>query len=215
MIIVSAVVAGLLAAAAVARPGSLGRLSPRPTASAVEPVQWRMHNVSAWMRSGQRRSNRHNVVREFISVLIAELQVGSTTTDALRAARDEVVPDLRNDELSVTSADPWMRRVAVILEISAQTGAPAIAALQATHDSLEAARSLERTIASELAAPRYTAVLLAMLPVFSWVVGGFLGASPVAWLFSSGIGLMVLFSGVSLNAAGLIVIRRIAKAAMP
>jgi tight adherence protein B len=199
MTFLAALASALLVALAMSRPRSIARLSVIPSARAVHLPKFPNRNAN------------HDSTREFISVVIAELQVGRPVPEAVRTASDEALPRHRHEEVTSTSADPWLRKVAIILEVSAQTGAPAIHALEATMTSMAASQSLERTVAAELAAPRYTALLLALLPVLSWIFGGVMGVSPLGWLLSSAAGIGVLLTGVALNAAGLWVIHHIAR----
>jgi Flp pilus assembly protein TadB len=195
----AALVSSLLVALALSRPRSIGRLTPSPAAREFHPPTF------------PRRAVDHDTTREFISVVIAELQVGRPVPDAVRTACDEALPRHRHQDITSASADPWLRKVAVILEVSAQTGAPAVHALEATMTSMAASQSLGRTVAAELAAPRYTAVLLALLPVLSWIFGGVMGVSPLGWLLSSAAGIAVLLTGLALNAVGLWAIHHIAR----
>jgi tight adherence protein B len=199
MALLAALVSALLVALALSRPRSIGRLT------AIPPAQtFRLPNFPG-------RTADHDSTREFISVVIAELHVGRPVPDAVRTACDEALPRHRHQDITSASPDPWLRKVAVILEVSAQTGAPAVHALEATMTSMATSQSLERTVAAELAAPRYTAVLLAVLPVLSWIFGGVMGVSPLGWLLSSAVGIGVLLTGVTLNAAGLWAIHHIAR----
>jgi tight adherence protein B len=199
MTLLAALVSALLVALALSRPRSIGRLTAIPSARAFH------------LPNFPRRTANHDSTREFISVVIAELQVGRPVPDAVRTACDEALPRHRHQDITSASTDPWLRKVAVILEVSAQTGAPAVHALEATMTSMAASQSLERTVAAELAAPRYTAVLLALLPVLSWMFGGAMDVSPLGWLLSSAAGIGVLLTGVVLNVVGLWAIHHIAR----
>jgi tight adherence protein B len=200
--VLAAIAAALLVAVAAARPPSIDRLK----IVAAHLPAFRLPEV-------RRRADDQDAIRDFICVIIAELSVGRPVHDALRTARDEALPRERHQDITASSSDLWLRKVAIILEVSAQTGASAVPALEAVMAAMADSHRLERTIATELAAPRYTAALLAALPVFVWIVGGFIDASPLVWLFSSPVGIAVLLAGLSLNIAGLWSIHRIARSA--
>jgi tight adherence protein B len=62
---------------------------------------------------------------------------------------------------------------------------------------------IRRSLVSELAGPKATAKVLAVLPVIGLLMGSGLGASPLEWLLGSPWGLAVLLAGVVLELVGL------------
>ena len=69
----------------------------------------------------------------------------------------------------------------------------------------DAARETERVrreLQAGLAEPRATAVVLAALPALGLLLGSMLGADPVHWLLSSRLGVLVLVTGLALEAVG-------------
>jgi tight adherence protein B len=204
-----AMVCGLLAGFAFSVPDSTFRLRPAPSLQISTPSRL------------QRRPDTLEPARIFTSGLIAELRSGRTVADALQAAREDSVSSSRGPATLMVSGvidlaamsrteDPWLRRIGIVLGVSEETGASAIPALEAILDSLTDAQDLARTVATEVAAPRLTALLLAALPLFSWAAGSALGASPVRWLTGSAIGWLVLLVGLALNIAGVVWIHRLA-----
>ena len=70
-------------------------------------------------------------------------------------------------------------------------------------------------MAAQLAGPRATAVLLALLPVFGLAMGNALGADPLAVLVGTPVGRGCLVLGLLLEVAGLLWTARITRRAEP
>ena len=70
-------------------------------------------------------------------------------------------------------------------------------------------------MAAQLAGPRATAVLLALLPAFGLAMGNALGADPLAVLVGTPLGQGCLVLGLLLEAAGLLWTARITRRAEP
>jgi tight adherence protein B len=69
-------------------------------------------------------------------------------------------------------------------------------------------------IDSQLAGPRASALLLGALPLLGLAMGAGMGADPLRTLFGGPVGLAALGSGVLLEIAGVLWVRRIVAAAV-
>lgn len=235
--VASVVLAGLAGwclggeAPAVAR---LRRLTSEPRAM---PRVHRPDRSSALLRrrwndpTGRREAARRRAaVIELCAALGAELRSGATARDALiAAARDlaavehlaavaaaphgDVAQALR--ETASQSGGAGMRQLAACWQVSERSGsglAPSVSRLAAT---LRDEEQVRREVAAQLAGPRATAVLLALLPAFGLAMGNALGADPLAVLVGTPLGRGCLLLGLLLEAAGLLWTARITRGAEP
>ncbi len=94
--------------------------------------------------------------------------------------------------------------IAQAWKVSAATGAPIVAALDAVTTQLRAAKDLAHLVHTELAAPRATGQLLAALPFAGVALGLAMGGDPIRFLTGSWLGQACLVSGVILAAVGVL-----------
>lgn len=174
-------------------------------------------------RARTRRSREAVVLQAALGVLVGELRVGAHPVMAFEAAAAEasggvadslravaararlgadVAAGLRSvAEHSVLTG--YWERLAVCWHL-AQTQGLAIVALvlAAQRDIVERERFASR-VAAGMAGARATAAILAGLPILGVGLGQLIGAEPLRFLFSGGVGGLLLLSGVSLACAGL------------
>ncbi|MFJ1704418.1 type II secretion system F family protein [Kitasatospora sp. NPDC088346] len=178
---------------------------------------------------------RSAAVIDLCAGLSAELRSGATAEQALNAVITRSGPEL----WSTLGAEPTARLTAarygadvpaalrLAAEMPGGRGAAAVAAcwevttvsgtslavgLDQVAEALRADRALAEEIAGELAGPRATAVMLAVLPFVGALLGLALGAQPVRILLHTPVGLGCLLGGVLLEAAGLWWTSRIVRA---
>jgi tight adherence protein B len=181
--------------------------------------------------TGRREATRRRAaVIELCSALGAELRSGAAARDALTAASHDV-PGV--DRLAAVAAAPHgdvaqalrataelpggagLRRLASCWQVSERSGsglASSVARLAAT---LRDEEQVRREVAAQLAGPRATAVLLALLPAFGLAMGSALGADPLAVLVGTPLGQGCLALGLLLETAGLLWTARITRRAEP
>ena len=85
-------------------------------------------------------------------------------------------------------------------------------ALDRVADGLRGEQAVRRELSAELAAPRATARLLALLPGFAMLLGGGIGAHPLRFLTGTPLGLACLVLGLALIASGVVWTDRMARA---
>ncbi|HEY5837104.1 type II secretion system F family protein [Streptomyces sp.] len=93
--------------------------------------------------------------------------------------------------------------VAACWQVAVDGGAGLAAALDRVAAALRAEADQREDLRAQLAGPRSTAVLLALLPGFGLVLGAGLGADPSAVLLHTPAGLCCLGAGTALELAGL------------
>lgn len=103
--------------------------------------------------------------------------------------------------------------VAACWQVAVDGGAGLAAALDRVAVALRAEADRREDLRAQLAGPRATAVLLALLPAFGLVLGTAMGADPAAVLLHTPAGLVCLVAGVLLEWAGLAWTSRIIRAA--
>lgn len=106
-----------------------------------------------------------------------------------------------------------LNAVAACWQVAVDGGAGLAAALDRVAAALRAEADQREDLRAQLAGPRSTAVLLALLPVFGLVLGTGLGADPSAVLLHTSAGLACLVAGAVLEWGGLAWTARIIRGA--
>ena len=189
--------------------------------------------VLRWLRDPTRRreaARRRAAVIELCTGLAAELGAGgSARTSLIVAARS--VPDVAHlgavadaphgdvaralQVAALRRGGGGLRSLAACWRVSERSGsalAPSVARLAVT---LRDEEQVRREVAAQLAGPRATSVLLALLPLFGLLMGGALGADPLAVLVGTPAGRACLVVGLLLEALGLFWTARITRRAEP
>ena len=104
-----------------------------------------------------------------------------------------------------------LRDLARAWQVGTRTGAPMADLLDQVASALRADQSVERTIASELAGPRATGRVMAVLPLCGIGLGYLLGGDPVAFLLSGPLGWACLIGGAVFAACGVLWIEWLAR----
>ena len=174
-----------------------------------------------WRARRRRRAatRRRAALIELCQALASELSSGARPRVALAAATAglpdfehlRAVADVPHGDivsaLTATAARPGaeaLRRLAACWQVSERSGgvlAPSIARLAAT---LREDEQVRREVAAQLAGPRATAVLLALLPAFGLLMGTAMGADPAAVLLGPPVGKVCLVVGAALEGVGLL-----------
>ena len=196
-------------------------VAPALLAAAVGVTGWR------WRRRRGRRQARaaeRSGAVEACSVLAGELQAGRSPSDALRAAAEvaagplastlriagataglggDVATALRSPPPGQLSAVPEvLRALSACWSVCAMSGSGLAAAVARLEEGLRAEQAQRRAVDAELAGPRATAALLALLPLAGLVLAGGLGADPLHVLLHTPAGLVCLVLGVALDGLG-------------
>ncbi len=132
-----------------------------------------------------------------LSEVVAVQQVGGSIAPALR-------------RLGARPGARGLVELAAAWEVSERTGASLGATLDALAERLVAAGAVTDVVSAELAAPRATGRLLAVLPAAGLVLGYGMGGDPVAFLTGSAVGQVSLVLGVALGCSGVLWTERIA-----
>lgn len=181
--------------------------------------------IGPWHR--RRRAMARMRLIEALGGLAAELAAGQPPEIALERAAGEPpawptalaavrlhagIPDaLRVD---ASRMDPTQQAllgsVAACWEAAESSGSGLSAAIGRIADSARRSEEVRLQLEGELAAPRATARLLAVLPVFGVLIGSAVGIDPLSWLVGSPVGWGCLLGALALTGVGMAWTARIA-----
>ena len=177
-------------------------------------------------RDSSARAAQSDVARA-CGVLASYVRVGQVPAEALvlvardcpvlaeAAAVQQIggdVPDVLRSR-SVQPGHGGLADLARTWQVSSQTGAPMAPALEEVAAGLAADESLRSVVSAELAAPRSTGKVMAVLPLVGIALGYLLGGRPLEWLVAGPTGWACLLVGLLLAAGGVLWIEGLARAA--
>ncbi len=183
---------------------------------------WGLATSHAGMRSALRG---RKAVTDACTALAAQVRVGRLPTDALAIAAEDC-PVLRPAQaaqlLGADVAAIWraqsrrrghrgLAELARAWQISTQIGAPMAASLERVAQGVAAEESVRVLVAGELAGPRATGKIMALLPVAGLALGYALGGNPIDFLLQTRLGWACLVGGVGLAAAGVLWVESLAQ----
>lgn len=171
-------------------------------------------------------------VLDALTLLAADLRAGRTPAEALAAAAEAAVGDTREvltgaaaaaargSDVVValaprqSAAPEVLRGLAACWSVCSGAGSGLAAGVDRLQEGLRAAESQRRAVDAELAGPRATAGLLAVLPIGGLALAAALGAHPMHVLLHTRFGLCCLLIGLGLDAAGVVWTRRLVASAV-
>lgn len=103
--------------------------------------------------------------------------------------------------------------VAAAWQVSGRTGAPVASLLAEVAEGLRRDREVADLVEAELSSARASGRIMAALPFVAIGLGIVVGADPLGFLFSDGLGQVVFIVGLALAAVGVVWTERIAAAA--
>jgi tight adherence protein B len=179
------------------------------------------HRAVTHARAAAAATEERRRAGEACQVLAAELRAGRAPVDALAEAAAAAVGRTGQILRSAAStarlggdvpsalltggavAPEVLRGLAVCWQVCATSGSGLSTAVGRLADGVRAQTARQRLLDEELAAPRATAGLLAVLPALGVLMGVGLGADPLHILLRTPFGLACLAAGVSLELLGL------------
>jgi tight adherence protein B len=191
--------------------------------------QWRVHPrpLPNWSELISRRRRGPSAVPEVLAALRDELAAGR----ALRVAFERAVQGCSNpaslrEPVAVcrlggdvpaalrdaARIDPLLVSLAAVWQVSEGSGAAMAAALDRLVAATAQADRLRNEIAAQLAGPRGTVRVLAVLPLVGLGMGLLMGADPLGFLFGGPVGWACLAVAVALDVGGLLWMRQMVRA---
>ena len=169
-----------------------------------------------------RRSDERARAVEACGALAAELRAGRTPAEALAAAAEVAAGPCRAALLAAsgtarlggdtaaalrppegTAVPEVLRALSACWAVCAASGSGLAAAVERLEEGLRADQAQRRAVDAELAGPRATAALLAVLPGAGLLLAAGLGANPLSVLLATPVGLLCLTGGLLLDGLGL------------
>ena len=192
-----------------------------------------VRRTRAQQRQGSEAAQERSRALDALSLLAAELRGGRPPAVALAAASDVAAGPARDAFVAAATAARLggdvaaamsvagsavadvLRALAACWQVCSEAGSGLAAAIERLEEGLRAAEAQRRAVAAELAGPRATAQLLAVLPVAGIGLASALGAHPVRLLLHTALGLACLTAGLVLDALGVLWTRRLVATAVP
>lgn len=202
-------------------------LGPVPALLALVAVECGRRTVAGRRRAADRAAERRQAV-EACSALASELRVGRPPAAALTVAADLARGPSRSllraaaaaaqfggdvpaaltmpgpTGIAATAVPEVLRSLAACWEVCATSGSGLAVAVDRLEDGLRADLDRRRAVAAELAGPRATAGMLAVLPVAGLLLASGLGADPAGVLLETPLGLVCLTVGLLLDGLGVL-----------
>ncbi len=164
-------------------------------------------------------------VTDACAALAAQARVGRTPVEALITAAEDcpilaqaaAAHRLGGDVLPIWEAQSRRRGCGGLADlarawaISTQTGAPIAATLELVADGMASEEAVRTVVAGELAGPRATGKIMAVLPLIGLALGYALGGDPVGFLLGGLLGWGCLVGGASLAAVGVLWVEALAR----
>lgn len=123
--------------------------------------------------------------------VVSALRVGTDAPTALRTAGE-------------AAGGKGLLRLAQAWEVGERTGAPLGQALSAVAEAVRRDAEISQVVTAELAGPRASGQVLALLPVVGLAVGSALGSKPFHFFLTGVLGPLCLVFGVGLACGGVI-----------
>ncbi|MFC9971782.1 type II secretion system F family protein [Spirillospora sp. NPDC127200] len=178
--------------------------------------------LTALRERGRRPQQWRTAVIELCDGMAAELAAGRGPDEAFRTSAAILDPYvsahlLGGERLEHLAAEhpgaEGLRLLGACWRVGAEQGGTLSAVLDGLASALRDEETQRQEIAAQLAAPRVTARMLALLPLLGLGMAAALGASPLAFLLGTLPGAGCLAGGVALDLVGLWWTRRLARAA--
>jgi tight adherence protein B len=182
----------------------------------------------AWRRHGAvrraRRASESAALQVAFDVLAGELRAGAHPVTAFETAAAEVSDDVASAlrvvaararlgvEVAVglsaaaarSTVPMYWLRLSVCWELASRHGLGIATLVRTAHRDVVERQRFESRVAAGMAGARATAMVLAGLPVLGMALGQLIGADPVQFLLSGGLGGGLLVIGSALACAGLL-----------
>jgi len=164
-------------------------------------------------------------VTDACGALAAQVRVGRTPAEALITAAEDCpilaqaasAQRIGGDVLAIWEAQSRRRGCGGLTDlarawaVSTQTGAPMATTVELVADGMASEEAVRTVVAGELAGPRATGKIMAVLPLAGLALGYALGGDPVGFLLGGFLGWGCLIGGALLAAAGVLWVEALAR----
>lgn len=177
--------------------------------------RWLAGRVGMGPASRRQRARGRVRVIQALGGLAAELEAGQPPREALRRTGGD--PAVWPRALAAVSLDgdvpaglvedaraaPVLLQLAACWRVAADSGAALAPAITRLAQSARAAEEVRVDLEAQLAGPRATARMLALLPAVGIGFGLMLGSDPISWLLGTSAGWLCLGAGLALTSLGM------------
>ena len=164
-------------------------------------------------------------VTDACGALAAQVRVGRTPAEALITAAEDCpilaqaasAQRIGGDVLAIWESQSRHRGCGGLTDlarawaVSTRTGAPMASALELVAEGMASEEAVRTVVAGELAGPRATGKIMAVLPLAGLALGYALGGDPVGFLLGGFVGWGCLIGGALLAAAGVLWVEALAR----
>lgn len=191
-----------------------------------DPTRFLRARAEALRERRTRPQRWRTSVIELCDAMAAELSAGRTPDEAFTAAAAVLDPHVSAellriprpppdhlDELAARPGAEGLRLLAACWRIGAERGGTLATVLDGLAGALRDEEAQRQDVSVQLAGPRATARLLAVLPLLGLAMAAALGAHPIPFLCGTLPGLACLIVGMTLNLLGLYWTRHLAESA--
>ncbi|WP_165967007.1 type II secretion system F family protein [Actinomadura sp. 7K507] len=202
----------------------LNHLITRPPGNPLRSVRARAEALR------ERRTRPHRwrtAVIELCDSMAAELAAGRTPDEAFAAAATVLDPHVSKELLNIPRPPPdhlaklaasqpgaeGLRLMAACWRVGSERGGTLATVLDGLAAALRDEEAQRQDVSVQLAGPRATARLLAVLPLLGLLMAAALGAHPISFLCGTLPGAACLITGTTLNLTGLYWTRHLARSA--
>lgn len=169
--------------------------------------------VVEWVKRHRRPHQGQPLTTQLLQSVIGELHAGAIPADACLAVLGSGTPEALLNEPPTVDVHVW-RDVAAIWSAAERAGFSMATALQRVHSNALIDQEIAREVRSNVAAPKFSIVTMALLPIAVWGMGSTFGANPLHFLLTNPVGWACLVLGTGLFGLAAYVVRRMITSAM-
>lgn len=179
-----------------------GRVEPAPDERIVQ-----------WWQSRRRQLPGQPRTAQLLQLVIAELAAGAVSEQAFADVLHVSTPQELRERPPTIDTQVW-NDVASIWTAAEQAGFSMATSLQRVHANALVDQEIAREVQSNVAAPKFSIMTMAVLPAAVWAMGTGFGASPLHFLLTTPVGWVCLVLGLALFALAGFTVRRMIGSAM-
>ncbi|WIM67944.1 type II secretion system F family protein [Corynebacterium breve] len=173
----------------------------------------------------QREEEREReVIAHFLGHMLTDLRAGATPAHAVAHAIEHIPTDAPNElrqvlnnahsqlargggaaEALQEAASTHLRELGAVWALSDTRGIPMADLLEKSRDRIDATTRRASQVKAALTGPKTTATVLAALPFAGIGMGAMMGASPLTFLTTTGLGNALFLAGTALTSGGILV----------
>lgn len=169
--------------------------------------------IVQWWHSRQRLRPGQPRTAQLLQLVIAELAAGAVPEQAFEDVLHVASPSELRDRPPTIDTQVW-RDVASVWAAAQHAGFSMAASLQRIHANALVDQEIAREVQSNVAAPKFSILTMAVLPAAVWAMGTGFGASPLHFLLTTPVGWVCLVLGLGLFALAGLTVRRMIESAL-